>query len=105
MDPESSATVVSDRSDTPSASQPEISLPESHEFRIEILERDSFRKFCLVRLANFVNVRSHQGEENAEEAQLHHKIADRAIYSAFRDCVAAGAEAEARRILDEASSQ
>jgi len=96
--------VAAQNTDAPSGEKPEISLPETHEFQIEILEPDSYRKFCLTRLNNFVDLRSRPAEETPDDAQLHHRIVDRAIYSAFRDCVSAGAEAEARRILDEAAA-
>ena len=102
--------MVSDHSETPSSDrpseiQPEIALPEINRFHIDVLERDSYRKFCLVRLANFVKLRSNSAGETEEDTLLHHRLVDRAVYSAFRDCVSAGAEAEARHILAEASSQ
>jgi hypothetical protein len=87
----------------PPDDEPDGPRPDSTEFHIEKLERDSYRKFCIARLISFLDLRAEPNLGVDQDAELRKRILERAIYSAFRDCVEAGARAEARRILDEAA--
>ena len=57
------------------------------------------QRFFLTRLARFLQLRQHQGSlagPNPQEIRL----LDRAIYSTFRDCQAAGVGNEAKELFD-----
>lgn len=98
-------TGSTDQSEADSAPNPEILIPPLDHFQIETFERDAYRRFVLTRLTNFVHLRNLPPEEVADDARLHRRIVERAIYSAFRDCVAAGAGDEARQIIDQTAPQ
>jgi hypothetical protein len=105
---ESEPTVESQNSSSSqsdSAPEPEILLPNVKQFQIETYERDAYRNFCLARLEHFLSLRHLPVVESAEDARLHQRIVERAIYSAFRDCVSAGADGEARRLLGETAER
>jgi hypothetical protein len=85
--------------------EPEILLPNVKQFQIETYERDGYRNFCLARLEHFLSLRCVPGGESSDDARLHQKIVERAVYSAFRDCVSTGAGAEARRLLGETAER
>jgi hypothetical protein len=74
-------------------------------FQIETYERDAYRKFCVARLDRFLHLRRSTVDESPEDTRLHQKVVERAIYSAFRDCVSAGAGNEARRLLGEVNER
>jgi hypothetical protein len=92
--------VESQNSSEPAAG-PEILLPNIQRFQIEMYERDAYRKFCIARLEHFLSLRRTHDEAPSADVRLHQKVVERAIYSAFRDCVSAGAGSEARKLLGE----
>jgi hypothetical protein len=68
-------------------------------------ERAQYRAFCLQRLANLLSRRGQIVGETARERALQHTLLDRALYTAYRDCAAAGAKAPADRLLDAAAEK
>jgi hypothetical protein len=75
--------------------------PFPDDIAIDVAERSVYRAFCLKRLTGLLNLRAQIQHEFDPEAALHHALVDRAIYTAYRDCVGAGAKGEARRLLAE----
>jgi hypothetical protein len=71
--------------------------------RMDRQERSQYREFCLQRLADLLSRRGERLGGTARERALQHTLIDRALYTAYRDCVAAGAKAEADRLLSTAA--
>ena len=67
---------------------------------INEVQKGAFRAVSLQRLAALVQLRATARAEQGAEAALHRRLVDRAIFSVYEDCVAAGALAEAQQLLN-----
>jgi len=69
------------------------------EFQLEALELHGYRDFCLQRLTHLVALRAELPHHCPLDPTLQQMLVARALYSAYRDCVASGAKARAARIV------
>ncbi len=63
-------------------------------------KRSLYREFCLGRLSDLLQARAQLLSVDDPERALHRSLIDRSLYSAYRDCVGAGVETQARQLLD-----
>jgi hypothetical protein len=77
--------------------------PPTAQFQIEVLEPHSYREFCIERLKQLLAQRAALPTAGQPDADLQRRLVARALYSAYRDCVSAGARLRATRILARAS--
>jgi hypothetical protein len=97
---ESRATVVTSNEPDPSILTPG---PPADQFQLEVLEPHGYREFCLERLKHLLALRAALPNAGQLDADLQRRLVERALYSAYCDCVGAGAKRRAARILARAS--
>ena len=62
-------------------------------------EQGSYRDFCLERLSGLLGRRGERLGATARERAFNQGLIDRALYSAYHDCVASGAKEEADQLI------
>ncbi len=70
-------------------------------FALQRLSAATHRRSERVREITYLDEKGVLDESNFEEYQFQLKLLDWAIYSLYLDCIDAGADAEARRLLDD----
>ncbi len=96
----------------PSEQEPNTAPAEQAEFdplpageRTSRQQRAEYREFCLQRLADLLSRRGESLGGTARERAFNHTLIDRALYSAYHDCVATGAKSRADRLIKAAAEK